>query len=448
MNLEMTEKILLKILIHGTDKELAEIIEDIHPADILDAIHENENEVGKILNRLPEWMIAAVIEEEDDDEEKYKLLKKFPESKQKKILNEMSSDEITDLIGVLDDKESEAVLEKINAEDRKDVQRLLAYEPETAGGIMATEFISIDENKSIRETLKYLQKEAPDAESIYYLYVVDKKRILRGVVSLRDIVCTDFDMKISEITNTNVIALRYDMDQEEVANAFEKYGFISMPVVDEKEKLLGIVTADDIMEVIKDESTEDIHRLGGIDEEEKVDGTLRESIKSRLPWLMVNLLTALLASAVVGIFEGTISQVVTLATFMPIVTGMGGNAGTQTLTIIVRGIALGELTGENAKRILKKEILVGFTTGIAIGAAIAVIGYLWERNFMFGIVIGTAMILNMVVATIAGFIVPVILKKVNVDPALASAVFVTTVTDVLGFFFFLGLATIFISYLN
>jgi magnesium transporter len=277
---------------------------------------------------------------------------------------------------------------------------------------------------------------------------VDKKRILRGVVSLRDIVCTDFDMKISEITNTNVIALRYDMDQEEVANAFEKYGFISMPVVDEKEKLLGIVTADDIMEVIKDESTEDIHRLGGIDEEEKVDGTLRESIKSRLPWLMVNLLTALLASAVVGIFEGTISQVVTLATFMPIVTGMGGNAGTQTLTIIVRGIALGELTGENAKRILKKEILVGFTTGIAIGAAIAVIGYLWERNFMFGIVIGTAMILNMVVATIAGFIVPVILKKVNVDPALASAVFVTTVTDVLGFFFFLGLATIFISYLN
>ena len=448
MNLEMTEKRLLKILIHGTDKELAEIIEDIHPADILDAMHENGNEVGKILNRLPEWMIAAVIEEEDDDEEKYKLLKKFPESKQKKILNEMSSDEITDLIGVLDDKESEAVLEKINAEDRKDVQRLLAYEPETAGGIMDTEFISIDENKSIRETLKYLQKEAPDAESIYYLYVVDKKRILRGVVSLRDIVCTDFDMKISEITNTNVIALRYDMDQEEVANAFEKYGFISMPVVDEKEKLLGIVTADDIMEVIKDESSEDIHRLGRIDEEQKVDGTLRESIKSRLPWLMVNLLTALLASAVVGIFEGTISQVVTLATFMPIVTGMGGNAGTQTLTIIVRGIALGELTSENAKRILKKEILVGFTTGIAIGAAIAVIGYLWERNFMFGIVIGTAMILNMVVATIAGFIVPVILKKVNVDPALASAVFVTTVTDVLGFFFFLGLATIFISYLN
>lgn len=447
MNLEITEKRLLEILIHGTDKELAEIIEDIHPADILDAIHKNEDEVVKILNRLPAWMIAAVIEEEDDDEEKYELLKKFPESRQQKILNEMSSDEITDLLGVLDERESADILGKINAEDRKDVQRLLGYEPETAGGIMATEFIAIDENKSIRDTLKYLQKKAPEAESIYYIYVVDKKEILKGVVSLRDIVCTDFEMKISEITNTNVIALRYDMDQEEVANAFEKYGFISMPVVDEKEKLLGIVTADDIMEVIKDESTEDIHRLGGIDEEEKVAGTLRESIKSRLPWLMVNLFTALLASAVVGAFEGTISQVVTLATFMPIVTGMGGNAGTQTLTIIVRGIALGELTGENAKRILIKEIFVGLTTGVVIGAAIAVIGYLWEKNYMFGVVIGVAMVLNMVVATIAGFIVPVILKKINVDPALASAVFVTTATDVLGFFFFLGLATVFINYL-
>lgn len=446
MNLEMTEKKLLEILLYGTDKELEEIIEDIHPADILDAIHEDEEDMDKILNRLPEWMIAAVIEEEDD-EEKYKLLKRFPENKQKKILEEMSSDEITDLVGILDDKKSKEILGKINEEDREDVYKLLTYEPDTAGGIMATEFISIKENKSIRETLKYLQKEAPDAESVYYLYVIDKKEILKGVVSLRDIVCTDFDTKISEITNTNVIALKYDMDQEEVANAFEKYGFLSMPVVDEKEKLLGIVTADDIMEIIKDESTEDIHRLGGIDEEEKVDGTLGESIRSRLPWLMVNLLTALLASAVVGFFEGTIAQVVTLATFMPIVTGMGGNAGTQTLTIIVRGIALGELNIENARKIFFKEVLVGLSTGVAIGASIAVIGYIWERNFMFGIVIGVAMILNMVVATIAGYIVPVILKKLKIDPALASAVFVTTATDVLGFFFFLGLATIFINYL-
>ena len=312
---------------------------------------------------------------------------------------------------------------------------------------MATEFIAIKEEMSIRETLKYLQKAALEAESVSYVYVVDNNGILKGVVSLRDIVCTNFNTKISEITNTNVITLRYDMDQEEVANTFEKYGFLSMPVVDEKEKLLGIVTADDAFEVLKEELTEDIHRLGGIDEEEKVDGTLSESIKSRLPWLLVNLVTAILAASVVGLFEGTIFQVVSLATFMPIVAGMGGNAGTQSLTIVVRGIALGELTGKNAKRIFLKELLVGLITGIAIGAIISILGYIWEKNVIFGIVIGIAMILNMMAATMSGFIVPVILKKIKVDPALASAVFVTTVTDVLGFFFFLGLASLFIQYL-
>lgn len=446
MKKELNEKDLLEKLLNYTQEELEEKIEDIHPADVLDLLHDNEDDFFKILKRLPDWFIAAILEEEDD-EEKYEILKKFSENKQKKILGEMSSDELTDLVGALDEEETRSVLKKINEEDRKDVYKLLSYEPDTAGGIMATEFVSIRENKTIEKTLKYLQKEAPDAESAYYLYVINKENVLKGVVSLRDIVCNDFDTKISEITNTNVISVPYYMDQEEVAIKFEKYGFMTMPVVDENNKILGIVTVDDIVEVMQEETTEDIHRLGGVDEEEKVDGSLRDSIKSRLPWLIVNLITAILAASVVGAFEGTISQVVTLATFMPIVAGMGGNAGTQSLTIVVRGIALGELDKDNGMRIFIKELLVGLTTGIVIGAIIAVLGFMWERNFVFGIVIGLAMILNMMVATMSGFIVPVILKKLKVDPALASAVFVTTVTDVLGFFFFLGLATMFISYL-
>ena len=446
MKEELNEKDLLERLLNYTQEELEEKIEDIHPADVLDLLHDNEDDFFKILKRLPDWFIAAILEEEDD-EEKYEILKKFSESEQKKILGEMSSDELTDLVGALDEEETRSVLKKINEEDRKDVYKLLSYEPDTAGGIMATEFVSIRENKTIEKTLKYLQKEAPDAESAYYLYVINKENVLKGVVSLRDIVCNDFDTKISEITNTNVISVPYYMDQEEVASKFEKYGFMTMPVVDENNKILGIVTVDDIVEVMQEETTEDIHRLGGVDEEEKVDGSLRDSIKSRLPWLIVNLITAILAASVVGAFEGTISQVVTLATFMPIVAGMGGNAGTQSLTIVVRGIALGELDKDNGIRIFIKELLVGLTTGIVIGAIIAVLGFMWERNFVFGIVIGLAMILNMMVATMSGFIVPVILKKLKVDPALASAVFVTTVTDVLGFFFFLGLATMFISYL-
>ena len=446
MKKELNEKDLLEKLLNYTQEELEEKIEDIHPADVLDLLHDNEDDFFKILKRSPDWFIAAILEEEED-EEKYEILKKFSESEQKKILGEMSSDELTDLVGALDEEETRSVLKKINEEDRKDVYKLLSYEPDTAGGIMATEFVSIRENKTIEKTLKYLQKEAPDAESAYYLYVINKENVLKGVVSLRDIVCNDFDTKISEITNTNVISVPYYMDQEEVAIKFEKYGFMTMPVVDENNKILGIVTVDDIVEVMQEETTEDIHRLGGVDEEEKVDGSLRDSIKSRLPWLIVNLITAILAASVVGAFEGTISQVVTLATFMPIVAGMGGNAGTQSLTIVVRGIALGELDKDNGMRIFIKELLVGLTTGIVIGAIIAVLGFMWERNFVFGIVIGLAMILNMMVATMSGFIVPVILKKLKVDPALASAVFVTTVTDVLGFFFFLGLATMFISYL-
>ena len=199
------------------------------------------------------------------------------------------------------------------------------------------------------------------------------------------------------------------------------------------------------MQILRDESTEDIHRLGGVDEGERISGTLSESIKSRLPWLIVNLFTAILASAVVGMFEGTISRIVALATFMPIVTGMGGNAGTQTLTIIVRGLALGELDFDNMKRVFFKEIGIGLVTGVVIGAIIAVLGYLWEGKLFFGLIIGVAMILNMIVATISGFVVPVVLKKLKVDPALASSIFVTTFTDVLGFLFFLGLATIFVE---
>ncbi|HEX9026056.1 MAG TPA: magnesium transporter, partial [Clostridium sp.] len=225
------------------------------------------------------------------------------------------------------------------------------------------------------------------------------------------------------------------------------YGFLSMPVVDNSNRLLGIITVDDAMQIIRDEGIEDINRLGGVADEEKINGPLRDSVKYRLPWLLINLLTAIFASAIVGLFEGTIEKVVSLATFMSMVSGMGGNAGTQTLTIIVRGLALGEVNYKNIKRILAKEFYIGIITGVVIGTVIAILGFIWERNIAFGIIIGVAMILNMIVATVTGFIVPVVLKRLKIDPALASSIFVTTFTDVLGFFFFLGLATVFIQYL-
>jgi len=437
---------LINFFITNNKETIDEIIDDIHPADILDAIRLYEGDKSLVFNKLPEGIIASIIDYAED-EEKYELLTMFPEIRQKEIIDEMSSDELVDLLGSITTSEANEILVKMDLEDAAEVKELLNYPSDTAGGIMATEFIAIGENMTISETLKYLQKEAPDAETAYYIYVLDQENTLKGVVSLRDIVVSDFNVKIFDIMNDNVTSVPVHMDQEEVGHIFEKYGFLTMPVVNIHNKMLGIVTVDDIMEILRDENTEDIYRLAGIQEGEKVTGSLKGSIKSRLPWLFVNLLTAILASATVSLFEGTIEKVVALATFMPIVAGMGGNAGTQTLTIVVRGIALGELTLENSKKILLRELGVGVIAGISIGITVGILAIIWEKNPVLGLVISLAMILNMVAATVSGFTVPLVLKKLKIDPALASAVFVTTVTDVLGFFFFLGLATFFIAYL-
>ena len=446
MKLIMNKDELRKFLLHAPQASIIKYVESIHPVDILDVLRDYPEDKEDILYRLPEGLIADIIDEADD-EEKYSILMEFSENKQKNIVEEMSSDELTDLLGMLDEEKANKILEKMTDEDARKVRQLLSYDPDTAAGIMATEFVALKENMTVEETLKYLQKYGEENENIYDLYVVDNFDKLKGVISLKELVTKNFNTRISDVIHTKIEGIPYNTDQEEVGHRFEKYGYLTMPVVDNSNRLLGVVTFDDVMQILRDETTEDIHRLGGVDEGEKVDGSLKDSVKSRLPWLIVNLVTAILAAAVVGMFEGTIQAVVSLATFMPIVTGMGGNAGTQTLTIIVRGLALGELNFKNMKKVFFKEIGVGVVTGVVIGFIIGVLGYIWEGNFMFGIIISVAMLLNMIVATITGYLVPVVLKKFKVDPALASSIFVTTFTDVLGFFFFLGLATLLIQYL-
>lgn len=446
MKLNMNKEEFKKFLLHAPQSKVMQYIETVHPVDVLDILRENEKSIQDILGRLPENYIAQIIDEAEL-EEKYHLLMQFSEHKQKNIMEAMSSDELTDLLGVLDESQANKLLARMTEQDARKVRQLLSYEPDTAAGIMATEFICIKEDMTVEETLKYLQLNHEALHNVYNLYVIDSLDRLKGVVSLDDLVSSTFETTIRKIIQTNVESIPYDMDQEEVGHLFEKYGYLTMPVIDHIGRLLGIVTVDDVMQILRDENTEDIHKLGGVGEGEKLNGTLKESVKSRLPWLLVNLVTAILASAIVGLFEGTIQQVVSLATFMPIVAGMGGNAGTQTLTVMVRGLALGDLDYKHTKKILFKEIAIGMITGVVIGCIIAILGYIWEGKILFGLVIGIAMILNMVVATVSGFTVPLVLRKMNVDPALASSVFVTTFTDVLGFFFFLGLATMFIHYL-
>jgi len=446
LNDVLTKDSLKALLIDSNTNELQQYLEDLHPADILEVLRDRDLNKLEIMEKLPTRLLADIFEEMEE-EEKEGFLNLFPEPAQYIIVNEMTSDEIADLLSNFEPKRITRFLANIGKEAAEDVKELLTYEDDTAGGLMASEFVAINESMNVKETLKYLQIAVLDVESAYYLYVLDADDILKGIVSLRELVISTFDTKIGDIMHENVKSVPLEMDQEEVAALFEKYGFQAIPVTDEKGKMLGIITVDDIIEVVREEATEDILRLAGVNEGEIIDGSTFASVKSRLPWLSVNLVTAMLAGATVGIFSDTIDKVVILAAFNPIIAGMGGNAGTQSLTLIVRGIALGEFTKENAKEVFRKEILVGLVNGLAIGALIAVIGMLWSHKPVFGIVVGISMLANMCLATIVGYLVPVALKKLKIDPALASAVFVTTFTDVCGFFFFLGLATLLLKYL-
>lgn len=437
---------ILEFILESPFETILEQIDEIHPVDFLEALGEFDDDPLIILEKLPDEYVALLLDYAEDDE-KFNLLSLFSKNRQAQIISEMSSDELVDLLGTLDEDEQNEIITNMNTEEVEEVKTLLSYDPESAGGIMATEFISIKETDTVNETINYLRTMAPDSETPYYIYVVDDLDVLKGVVPLRQIIVSTPDTLIKDIMIENIISAPVDMDQEEVSHIFEKYGFMAIPVVDYNGEILGIITVDDVMEIMKEEYTEDMFRLAGLDEEEKVAGTVIGAIKSRLPWLLVNLVTATLAAKTVSLFENTIAQIVALATFMPMVAGMGGNAGSQTLTLIIRGIAIGEISYENQAGILKKEIAIGIINGLCLGLVVGVLGYFWVGSLAFGFVIGTAMLLNLIVATISGYLVPILLKKLGIDPALASAVFVTTVTDVLGFFFFLGLATVMLQYL-
>jgi magnesium transporter len=278
--------------------------------------------------------------------------------------------------------------------------------------------------------------------------VVDGRRHLVGVVSLRRLLLVPPDTPLKRIMTTDLISVRADMDQEEVARQVASYNILAIPVVDEENKLVGVITVDDVIDVIKDEATEDVYRLAGVASDDRVFTRPSESLRKRLPWLIVNLATAFIAASVVAIFEPTIGKVTALAIFMPIVAGMGGNAATQTLAVIVRGIALGELTWGNSRSVLYKEIVVGLGNGLATGVVAAAVAWITRGNAMLGIILGMAMIINMFVAAAAGTLIPLALRALKVDPALASSVFITTLTDVFGFLSFLGLGTVFLRYLQ
>ena len=280
---------------------------------------------------------------------------------------------------------------------------------------------------------------------IFYIYVTDAEGRLRGVLRVRDLLFRPSDLTIRDIMVPEVRAVSVHADQEEIARLFRAYAFSAIPVVDDFQRLRGVVTADDVLDIMEEEATEDMQRMVGLSGEETAETHWLRSVRNRLPWLCVNLATAFLAGWVVSLFEATIAKYAVLAVFLPIIAGQGGNAGTQTLTVIVRSIALGEIPDTHHRAILIKEILVGLLNGLAIGIVVGGISWLWKREFVLGLIAFAAMTLNMIAAGIAGVLIPFGLKALRIDPALASAIMLTTVTDVVGFFLFLGLAALVLS---
>jgi len=435
----------------GATPNLLNLLQKQHPADLAQVYSElPERERHAAFNVLVEknGKLAMETVSELGPEKGAELLALRSAEEIARLAQEIPSDDAAALIDHLPEELSAAVLDLIRPKPGGGVTELLEYQEKTAGRLMNPNVFALAEDLTAGESITALQN-ARDVEMVFYLYVVDERRHLVGVVSLRRLLLVPPDTPLKRIMTTEVISARSDTDQEEVARQVASYNLLAIPVVDAENKLAGVVTVDDVIDVIKDEATEDVFRLAGVSADDGVLSPPGVSLRRRLPWLLVNLATAFLAASVVGLFSGTVKEVVALATFMPVVAGMGGNAATQTLAVIVRGLALGELTWTNARQALFKEALVGIGNGLANGLVGAIGVWVFTRgDWALGLILMAAMIINMFVAATAGTLIPLGLRALKIDPALASSVFITTFTDVFGFLSFLGLGRIFVRFLH
>jgi magnesium transporter len=362
-----------------------------------------------------------------------------------RLLQELPSDDAALLVSALPDELREELLDTMKVEHSTDVQELLGFGDETAGRIMTPDYFALEEDVTVSETITALQRRSEDVEMAFYLYVVDSRNHLLGVVSLRQLLLNAPSTPLRKIMITDVIKVSADTDQEEVARIVATYNLLAVPVVDEENKLAGIITVDDIIDVMREEATEDIYALAGVDADDRAMGSSLNSVRRRLPWLLLSLGAALIAVAIVRFYLETIRTSLALAVLIPVVATMGSNAATQTMTVVVRGIGLGEVSWDTGRRVVLKESLVGVINGSIVGLIVFAITAIWF-SVELGAVLALTMVLSLFVAGVLGTLVPVLLKRMRVDPALASSVFVVTFTDVITFFFYLGIATLSLKY--
>ncbi len=439
-----------KFINMGSHSRLWNLVKNFFPSDISTLMkHLIAREKLILFNTLYEKNKEKTAEvlSEFDPEDAIEILVNLPIDQIVELLQITPSDDVAPILELLPENMKEAILTSMEKKPTEDVMGLLDHEQETAGRIMSPNFYALNENTNISDAITAMQLEG-DVESAFYLYVVDDLNHLMGVVSLRQLLFSRPNTPLKKIMTKDVISVSTNTDQEQVARQVADYNLVAIPVVDSENKLVGVITVDDVIDVIDKEATEDIYKMVSLDTTDRIQDSAFTSMKKRLPFLILSLLTASLAPFVVNFFKGTIEQVVTLAVFMPLVAALGGIAGNQTIAIIVREIAIGQIEWISARKALFKEILVGIGNGIVIGSILGVISYLLIKNPYLGIIFGLAVIINLFVAALLGTLIPLFLKLIKLDPALGSVNLLTMCTDSIGFATFLGLGTVFLKYLT
>ena len=416
-----------------------------HPADMAEHI-ENlslEKQVD-LLSSLPEEDAAEALAEMDEHS-RVELLENLDPDVAAGILGEMSFDDAADVLDELDFEHSNTLLSKLEAEDAEEIRGLMAFDPETAGGVMNTEIIILDEELTADQAISRLRSEIEDKEIPYYAYIVDPHDVLRGVLSLRDLLLMPPGATLHDaVGDQELITVTFNQDREEVARLIAHYNFMALPVVDMEGRLLGVISHDDVIDIINDLASEDMLGMVGAGQDESTDTPWGESVKMRLPWLLVNMFNSALSAGVVYLFEGSIAQMAILAVFMPMVANQAGNTGQQALAVIIRQLATEKFERRKAWAAVLREAKIGLANGLLLGVIVFALVYLFTQSLGLTAVMVSALILDMLLGALAGASIPLILKRLGRDPAQASSIFLTAITDGAGFFLFLGLATLFL----
>lgn len=437
-----------ELVVNNETTLLKTILVDLHPADIAEAItHLENNEQRTEIIKLLDDKTAAEVLIELDHFISTELINNIDENRIVRIISLMDSDDATEIIDELSPDVKQDILKALPLEEFRDIKTLLLHDEETAGRIMALEIVAVHQNRTVREALDVLRIKSKDVVDVYNIYLIDRYGYLQGVVSLAKLVLSDPKTRLIDIMDKDFIAIPKDTDQEEVANIFRKYDLVAAPVVDDEHKLIGRITADDILEVVDEETTEDMNLMAGITDEIPYEGSIFKLSWIRLPWLMVAFVGQMISAVVMSHYKATLNQILIAAFFIPLIMAMGGNIGIQSATIVIRGLATGELTNHSIKRRLAKELSVTLFNALVISVFLTAVLLFIFHQLYFGILLSLALIAVLINASIVGTLVPFILKKLNFDPAIATAPFITTSNDIIGLFIYLGLLTTFMHWL-